>query len=297
MSNASLLQVYVDGFRDNVRQISQQKGTKLRMCTDQFSPEAETGNWDRLGPGEADAKTRKMATPDTGRVWSRRTAIATPYNDAEYTEQEDPHLMLQDPNNAIVQSLGFSMGRKMDDIIIAAALGNATNSVRASDGSNTPTQVALPAGQIVGDYSADISFDAITEINEIFDNNDVDESLTRYAVIGPRQVRQLMNLTEQTSSDYVQAQSLQNRGIVENWMGFTWIKSTRLLHPTTAQTSCLFMTQGAVGFHIPQDIITKLSEDPSTSYVWIPYAQFTAGAVRIEDEQVVMGQFKDDSIA
>ena len=297
MSNATMLQVYVDGFRDNVRQVSQQKGTKLRMCTDQFSPEAETGNWDRLGAGDADAKTRKMATPETGRVWSRRTAIATPYNDAEFTEQEDPHLMLQDPNNAIVQSLGFSMGRKQDDIIIAAAIGDATNSVRASDGSNTPTQIALPAAQIIGDYSTDISFAIVSEANEIFDQNDVDESLTRYAVIGPRQCRQLMNLTEQTSSDYVNAQHLQQYGIAENWMGFTWIKSTRLIHPTTAQTDVFFMSQGAVGYHIPQDIITKLSEDPSTSYVWVPYAQFTAGAVRVEDEKVVWFKAKDDSVA
>ena len=296
MSNATIAQVYIDGFRDLLRHLAQQMGSKLRTWTDEFSPEAETGNWDRLSKAEAAPKTRKQATPEGNRVWSRRIAIATPFNDAEITEVEDPSLMIIDPNSNIVQSLGYSMGRRMDDIIIAAATGTATNSVRAGDGSNTPTQVALPAGQIVGDYSADISFDSVTEILEIFNANDVPMEEPKVAVIGPRQVRQLMNLTEQTSSDYVQAQALQQNGIVPNWMGFTWIMSTRLLTPATAQKDCLFFTRKALGFHLPEDIMTFVERDPGLSYAWRPYAQFTAGAVRVEDEHMVWLQAKDDSV-
>jgi Phage capsid protein len=154
----------------------------------------------------------------------------------------------------------------------------------------------LPAGQIVGDYSADISFDAVTEILEIFNANDVPMEEPKVAVIGPRQVRQLMNLTEQTSSDYVQARALQQNGIVPNWMGFTWIMSTRLLTPATAQKDCLFFTRKALGFHLPEDIMTFVERDPGLSYAWRPYAQFTAGAVRVEDEHMVWLQAKDDSV-
>jgi len=296
MSNATIAQVTVDGFRDLVRHLAQQKGTKARGWCDDWSPEAETGNWDRLSKGEAAPKTRKMATPETGRVWSRRIAIATPFNDAEITEVEDPSVLLLDPNSNIVQSLGMSMGRKMDNIIFPAAIGNALNSVRASDGSNTPTNIALPAGQIVGDYSEAINFDAITEINEKFNTNDLDDEEV-VAFVGPRQVRELQNLAEVTSSDYVNASALMSRKIVTGWYGMTWIMSTQLPTDGTGERSCIFMTRKAMGFHIPQDITTFVAQDPSLSYAWRPYCQFDAGAVRIEDEHVVALRVLDATVA
>jgi len=300
MSNATIGQVYVDGFRDAVRHLAQQKGSKIRSWCDEFSPEAETGNWDRLSLGNAAAKTRKMATPETGRVWSRRIAIATPQNDAEITEVEDPSLMLIDPNSNIVQSLGYSMGRSMDDKILTACMGSALNSVRDGAGANAPTGVAVGAGQTVGDWSTPISFDAITEVLEIFNSNDVDMDEAKVAIVGPRQVRELMNLTEATSQDYVQAQALQRDGIVPNWLGFTWIMSNRLYFnapvPAITEQTCVFMTRKAMGFHIPQDITTECSKDPSLSYAWRPYCQYTAGSVRVEDEHLVVGKFLDDSV-
>ena len=296
----SINQVYVDGFRDILRHLAQQKTSKARGWCDEFSPEAETGNWDRLGSADAAAKTRKMATPDSQRVWSRRIAVASPWNDAEVTEVEDPSNMLIDPNTNFVRSLGYAMGRKMDDIIFTAALGNALNSVRAGDGSNTPTNVAVTAGQTVGDWSAGISFDYITQVLEKFNTNDIDMDEPKVAFIGPRQVRELMNLTEQTSSDYVQAQALQQNGIVPNWMGMTWVMSNRLYTnapvPAATEQSCIFMTRNAMGFHIPEDITTFVERDPSISYAWRPYCQFEAGAVRVEDEHLVWGKFLDASV-
>jgi hypothetical protein len=296
----SIDQVYVDGFRDVLRHLAQQKTSKARGWCDEFSPEAETGNWDRLGSAEAAAKVRGAATPNSQRVWSRRIAVASPYNDAEFTEVNDPSKMLTDPNTNFVRSLGYSMGRKMDDIIFTAALGNALNSVRDGAGANAPTNVAVPAGQIIGDFSTAISFDVITEVLEKFNNNDIDMDEPKVAFIGPGQVRALMNLTEQTSSDYVQAQALQQNGIVPNWMGFTWIMSTRLYTnaPTPAEDeqSCIFMTRRALGFHIPEDITTFVERDPSNQYAWRPYCEFDAGAVRVEDEHLVWFKALDDSI-
>jgi hypothetical protein len=301
MSNTSISQVYVDAFRDSVRQLAQQKTSKTRGWCDQFSQEAETGNWDRLGAGEAVVKPRLTATGDgTGRVWSRRIAVATPWKDDEVTEVEDPSMMLVDPNSNLVTSLGYSMGRKMDDIVLTAAMGGALNSVRDGAGANAPTTIAVPASQTVGDWTAPISFDAITEVLEIFNENDVDMDEAKVAIIGPRQVRELMNLTEQTSSDYVQAQALQQNGIVPNWMGFTWIMSTRLYFnapvPAATEQTCVFMTRKAMGFHIPQDITAFVERDPSINYAWRPYCQFTAGAVRVEDKQLVVGKFLDASV-
>ena len=296
----SIDQSYVDGFRDILRHLAQQKTSKVRGWCDEFSPEAETGNWDRLASADAAAKTRSMATPNSQRVWTRRIAVASPFNDGEITEVQDPSEMLIDPNTNFVRSLGYAMGRKMDDIILTAALGSALTSVRDGAGANAPTGSAVPAGQIIGDFSTAISFDLVTEVLEKFNTNDIDMDEPKVAIIGPRQVRELMNLTEQTSSDYVQAQALQQNGIVPNWMGFTWIMSTRLYFnaPTPAenQQSAVFMTRQAMGFHIPEDITTFVERDPSLSYAWRPYCEFTAGSVRVEDEHLVWAKLLDASI-
>jgi hypothetical protein len=184
-------------------------------------------------------------------------------------------------------SLGYSMRRAQDDVIITAATADALE----GDGSTT----AFTAGQTVGDYSTAISFDHITNVQEIFMDNDIDPSIPKVAVVGPTQVRKLMQLTENTSSDYVRAQQLQQYGIAPGWLGFDWISSTRLLHPTAPGTDidCLFMTKRAIGMNIPKNITAKVAEDPSISFAWRLYCFTVMGAVRVEDEQIVRGKFLD----
>ena len=196
--------------------------------------------------------------------------------------------MLVDPNSNLTMSLGYSMRRAQDDVIIAAATADALE----GDGSTT----AVPAGQIVGDYSTAINFDLVTAVQEKFMDNDIDMSIPKVAVVGPTQVRKLMQLTEQTSADYVHRealQQLQNTGIVPNWMGFTWVCSTRLTVPDTDQLDCLFFTKRALGMNIPKNITARVAEDPSISFAWQIYCFTVMGAVRVEDEQLVWAKLAD----
>lgn len=290
-------QVFVDAFRDNLRHLTQQKTAKLRPYTDQWSPEAETGAWDRLSAADMVPKTRNAATGDARRLWTRRIAIATTYKDHELVEVEDPSMMLQDPNSNLVTSMGFAAGRRIDDTIIAAAIGSATSVERdplhpAGDGTTTPTLIPLPVDQTVGDGTGPMSFDLVTEIQEKFMLADIDPDVPKIFVVGPRQVRELMNLTENTSADYVEARRLQQYGIAPNWLGFTWIASTRLTG-ASGERDCFAMTYDAVGLHMPQDLTTFVMRDPSQQYAWRPYCQMNLGAVRVEDNKVVRAQVAD----
>lgn len=275
--------VYVQTFENNVRHLAQQKRTKLRSYVQEVSTNSLNHNWERLGTVEATVKsTRLQATPSQNIPWSRRRSAAATYNAAESTEQEDPVQMLVDPNSNITRALAAAMARRVDDVIIAAATGNATD----GDGS----AVAFPAGQTVSDGSVPISFDLITQVQELFMQNDIDPDMPKVAVVGPTQVRKLMQLTEQTSADYVNRQALQTlnaSGIVPNWMGFTWIMSTRLLAPASGRLSCLFMTDRALGLAVNRDISARVAEDPSVSFAWRFYLFMTMGCVRVEDEQIV----------
>jgi hypothetical protein len=275
--------VFVSTFENNVRHLAQQSETKLRGKVQERSVSSEDHAWERLGTIEATTKsTRLQATPSQDTPWSRRLSIAQTFNAADSTEQEDPVQMLVDPNSNLTRALSGAMKRKIDGIIIDAATGNAT------DGDGSP--VALPAGQTIGTGIAAISFDDVTAIQEKFMQNNIDPDVPKCAVVGPTQVRKLMQLTEQTSADYVSRQALQQlnaTGIVPNWMGFTWIMSTLLLAPGVGELSCLFMTDQAIGLQVNKDITARVAEDPSVSFAWRIYLHATMGAVRVEDEQIV----------
>ena len=280
---------YIQTFENNVRHLAQQQETKLRSIVQEKQVSSENHNWEIMGLLEASEKiTARQATPEQDAAWSRRVSLAKTYNIGTSSEQEDPIQMLVDPNSNLTRAVAMGMKRKMDDVIIAAATGSALDGAGAAQ--------AVPAGQKVGDGTAKISFDFVTEVQEKFMSNDIDPSVPKVAVIGPKQVRKLMQLTEQTSGDYVGKQALQqlnSSGIVPNWMGFTWILSTRLLAPAANELSLLFMTQDAIGLQVNRDVSLRIQEDPSISFAWRIYSHMTCGAVRVEDEQIVHGHVSD----
>lgn len=275
--------VFVQTFENNVRHLAQQSESKLRGKVQERSVSSENHNWERLGTIEATVKSSRLqATPSQDVPWSRRVSLAQTFNAADSTEQEDPIQMLVDPNSNLTRALAGAMKRKIDGIIIDAATGNAT------DGAGAP--VAFPAGQLIGTGIVPISFDDVTAVQELFMQNNIDPEVPKCAIVGPTQVRKLMQLTEQTSADYVNRQALQQlnaSGIVPNWMGFTWIMSTLLLAPGAGELSCLFMTDQAIGLQVNKDITARVAEDPSVSFAWRIYLHATMGAVRVEDEQIV----------
>ena len=200
-------------------------------------------------------------------------------------EQEDPIQMLVDPQSNIAYSLAMAMKRAQDDSIIAAATGD---SVDGAGGA-----VVFPAGQKVGDGTGVFSFDGVTEVYEKFMENDIDPEETKYMVIGPVQLRKMQQLTEYTSSDYVNIKTLATNGFVRSWMGFDWIVSTRLLAPVGGQISCFAMTKRAIGLQMNRDLAVRVAEDPSISFAWRVYCYGTWGATRVEDEQIVHWHLKD----
>ena len=283
--------IRVDAFNSHVRHLAQQEASKLLPYVDKDSPEAETNAWDFLGIGETGPKSRDTASAgnETGRQWSRRQAVAVPYVDHELVESQDPTMMMTDPNSKLIRSMGMAAGRAYDDIILGAAIGNA-NVITRSGAVPTTTPTALAAGQIIGDGLSPISFDYLAQVVKLFGTNEIDPTVFKVAVVSPHQVYELLNLTEQTSSDYVAREALQKlnaSGVVENWMGMHWIMSTRVPVETNDMRSCVFMTMDAVGLHSPQDVTTYFERDPSHQYAWRPQCEFSAGAVRLEDAQIV----------
>lgn len=280
--STSINETYIAEFNQELRHLASQAYARLRVGVTVVSSGGESYSFDRVAPKEASNKTsRAQATPVTDYDFSRRTALAKTFDVGELIEQEDQIQAKVNIGGGLIQEMARSMARAQDDELIRAMGGDALD----GDGAN----VAFPATQKIDETGNTITFDMITRVQEKFLENDIQGEVQKYFVISPAQVRKLLQLTEQTSSDFVTREALQklNAGlIVPNWMGFTWICSTRLLEATGNRT-CYAFTKRAIGMAINRDISTFMQQDPSRSYAWSLYSQATYGAVRVEDEQIV----------
>ncbi len=287
---------YIETFENTVRQLSQQKNSRLRQCVSEVNNSSEKHNWDRLAASQARAKVSpRMVSPAGGNgsgavgstdglTWTRRNTVIAPYDTGEVIEQENIVQMLIDPKSASTESLVMNMHRQVDDIIIAAATGP------AADGAGGTT--AVPAGQIIGDYTTEISVDFALQVNEVFDANDVDPDEAKFIAFGPKQKRKLLQLIEVTSNDYQDKKALAS-GYMPNFLGFNWIQTNRLNVPAADQIDCFAFTKKAIGLHVAGDITSRVAERADMSFAWQVYLMMQMAAVRVEDEHLVHMKLKD----
>jgi len=276
---------FINEYSDLVRQLAQQETSRLRGKVYEVSSGGEAYNFETLGATEAVEKSgRRVVTPYTDDIWARRIADPKTFNHVYTIEHEDRVQMLVDPQSNYARGQAYAMNRAMDDQIISAAFGAA----RDQDGAGT---TLAAEGQVLGDGSAAISFDLITQVQEKFMENEIMPDEQKCMVVSPAQVRKLMQLTEQTSSDYVRERALQelsSTGITIGWMGFDWIVSNRLgFDVDGTDTKCFAFTRRGLGLAVNQDTFTRIGEDPAHSYMIQVFSQWTLGAVRVEDEHVV----------
>ena len=278
--------VFVNTYETNVRHLAQQGVTRLRPWVMEKSVQSEGHNWERLGVRDAEEKTSRLApTPSQDYPWSRRKSIPVTYDTGDDTEQEDIVQMIVDPNSNIAQAQAKAMRRAHDDEIIRAAIND------SRDGNGDP--VAFPTDQQIGDTGAAVpfTFDLVTQVTEMFMDNDIDPDEQKVFVVSPRQARKLLQLTEATSGDYNAVRPLTSKGYIESWMGYTWLVSTRLIDASAGQDDseiwCFAMTRKALGLQMNKDIWSRVAEDPSVSFAWRIYSASTFGAIRVEDEHLV----------
>lgn len=281
---------FVSTFESNVRFLAQQQGSKLRQFCQFRGEHSKNHNWDRVGRMTATTKAgRGVASPVNDTPYSRRTDAQITKHAGDLIEPEDIVQMLTDPVNNTTKAIAFAMGRAMDSLIIAAATGNAVDGTGANVTFNNGGTPALT--QLVGDGTAQITLDLIAQVTQLFMLNDIEPSTPKVAIVGPVQVRQMIEMEKATSTFYVNAKALADDGMVRNWMGYTWIFSNLLTVAVAGALDCLFFSEMALGLHVTKDIWADVAKDPSRSMAWQVYSAFTGGAVRVEDEHLVAGRF------
>ena len=269
---------YAQQYQDAVMQLAQQKGSALKSLVWTKEANSEKVNFERLAGTAAVAKTtRAVATPNVEMVHDRRVVTLVDYHWATQHDWFDDVRMLVDPKGPYTSAGGWAMGRTIDDLIIAAARGNAVDGAAAN--------VALPAGQkIVEGGTAGMTLAKILQAKRLMDAAEV-ESEDRYFVLSARQLEDLLGVTQITSSDYASVKALV-QGEINTFLGFTFIRSERLAIASNKRFCIAFQKKG-LGLAIGKDMMTKIDERPDLSYAWQVYMGWSMQATRVEEVRVV----------
>jgi hypothetical protein len=284
MSN-QITTAFVQQYSSNVQMLSQQMGSLLRGVVDVESVVGKNAFFDQVGKTTAVVRTSRHAdTPQIDTPHARRRVSLADYEWADLIDNADKVRLLIDPTSSYAKAAAAAMGRAMDDVIIAALGGTAYT------GETGSTSVALPSAQ--KPYSASqsdgLTITKLLEAKRLLDAADVDPSLPRFIVCGPKQISDLLGTTQITSSDFNTVKAL-SQGQIDSFLGFKFIVSNRLKFDATNTDDRLAyaFTSDAIKLAVGQDVLARIDERADKSYSTQVYYAMSIGATRMEEEKVV----------
>jgi hypothetical protein len=285
-----ITEAFVQQYKGNFYTLSQQKKSRLRSwCTVEESIVGQSKAIERIGAAQAyDITSRHADTKYVDTPHSRRWVDLGDKGWADLIDELDKIRMLADPTSPYVAAGNAALNRSMDDIIIAAARGNARTNAGLS---------AMPSTQKVAVSATNMTLAKLLATKEILDSNEVDDdaedgqagntSATRVMVVNTKMLTSLYGTTEIKSIDYNSVKALVD-GKIDTFLGFKFVRSERLPKDGTATTGyALAWARGCMGLGIGKDIVSSIDVLPGKNYSVQVYARMALGGVRVEDEGVV----------
>lgn len=299
---------FVKQYSSNVMHLSQQKGSKMQDKVRRESQSADAAFYDRIGAVDAQQKVGRHDDVEYSNTpHSRRKVTLADYFYADLVDKEDKIRALNTPESEYVTAAVNALGRKKDDVIIAAGLGTAYSGVEGA------TAVVLPSSQKIAAHDGstttgvNLNVKTLRAVKQKFDGNDVDELIKRYFGITSYQLQSLLAQTEITSGDYNSIKALV-QGDINTFMGFEFVRTERF--PRSSSNVTYTVTNGAVGsgtgtitaansrrcmawaqdgilLAVAKDIQAKLDIIPTKHHATQVYASLHLGASRMEEEKVV----------
>ena len=272
--------IYAQAYSQNIIQLAQQKYSKL-LNTVYVKPNVrgKTFFQDQIGQWSMEVKgSRNTQTPNNDPVLGRRMGIMVDFHDNRLLDRGDELKAISDPRSAYTIAAAQSLGRKIDEQIITAAIGTAYSGETGATSVVTTTTVLLTA--------ASMTLARIVAVKQQLDQNDV-EMEDRYFVVTPAALDNLLNQTAATSSDYNSVKAL-IRGEIDTWMGFKWIASTRLAAVSASTLVGIAYQKYGICLAMADQPLVRTDERPDLSYSWQVYYELNMGATRLEESRVVM---------
>ena len=279
--SSQITTAFVQQYSNNVAMLSQQKGSLLRGSVDTETVVGKNSFFDQVGVATAQKRvTRHSDTPQMDTPHARRRVSLVDYEYADLIDNQDKIRTLIDPTSSYAMAAAYALGRAQDDEIIAAVSGTAFT------GETGSTSTVLPSAQKITESGTDgLTIAKLRSAKEILDSGNVDPSIPRTIVVGPKQITDLLGTTEVTSSDFNSVKALAN-GEVNSFLGFNFIVSNRL-SIASSKRLCLVYANDGMKMALGQDIMTRIDERSDKGYATQVYVCQSIGATRMEESKIV----------
>ncbi len=292
---------FVDQFKANILSLSQQKQPKLRGVCRMESVTGDTMYVERIGPKDAQLRgARHGETPISDAEHTRRKLSMADYIvPADLIDKPDKLKLLIDPQSVYTQNQVFSLNRAIDDVIITAIFGAAYSGHTGGTTVNFydvgECRLVESSGVIVtagSDWTntteTPLTIAKLLTCKQLLDDADIDEERQRYLLTNPYNLNQLMNTTEVKSADYNTVKALA-QGNVDTFMGFKFIKSTRLPadDTDTGATKCAAFVQDAIVLAVAEEPSVSVSVRNDLCDSIQVFSTLSIGATRVEGPAVV----------
>jgi hypothetical protein len=278
---------FVDQYRGNLETLVRQKGSRLRGAVRVESINGKQSFFDQIGETTANEQSgRHQDIEYSDTEHARRMVTTKLVYSSDLVDGADKIRMLADPTNEYAKAQADAIGKKIDDVILAAMLGTAYT------GETGTTQTAYDTNMTVAnnvresgatDAALGLNVAKLRKAKELLDANEVDED-ARFIAPNARQMTSLLSSTKATSADYAAVKALV-QGEINTFMGFTFLRSQRIA----------FATYDKVPFWHRSGVLLALGQDLRTSMDYIKtkvshplqvYSDIDVGATRMQEKLV-----------
>lgn len=286
---------FVNSYHAQLEHIFQQKGSKLRGTVREVTQNSEYDYWDRLGVADVqEINTRHGDTPHNEIEHTRRRNQVIGYDTNEYFDNQDKLRMIIDPKSGYAQAQAYALGRKMDDAIIAAALGTAYTGKAGGGTASFGGGNSIASGTVAVDYvesggatSSNLTIGKLRRALYMLEANDAIDPMEPVTVVAhPSQKQALLRTTEVTNSDYNAVKALVN-GEINTFLGFSFVWTTRVTTDASGYRQVLVYPKSGILLGVADNLNVRIDPRPDKRYSYQVYSTATFGATRLWEERVV----------
>ena len=280
--------IYIRTYNDTLQVLSQQLTSRFVGKVMMESKGGKKTSFNQIGAVNASERTTRYPdTPITDTPFSRRWTTLKVFDVYDLSDTMDEVKTKVDITSAIPRRQVSALARKIDDVVINNALGD------AESGEDGGTNVAFPASQTIAvDYSGTntgLTIEKLIAARELFWANEVDteDPMNKlYCAVTGKQLGNLLGTTEVTSADYNTVRALVN-GEIDTYLGFEFVRTERLTETTANITDCFAWAQSGIVLNMPVGIRGSIDKRADKSNAWQMGAEMACSSVRLEEEKVV----------
>ena len=254
---------FIKQFETDVHLAYQRMGSNLRNTVRTTNTSASVSRFQKIGTGSASTKARNGNVTPMELVHTTVEATMADFYAAEYIDKLDELKININERQAVAESAASALGRKTDEILIAAM-----------DAGANATQIADVAGALA-------KADLLT-LFETFGAADIPEDGNRYLAMSPAGFADLFNINEFASSDYVGPQQLPFAGgmTMKEFLGFKIFSTSAV-----AGGKNFAYHSRAVGLGVNSDVKTEVNYVPE-KVAHLATSMMSMGAVVIDGNGV-----------